>query len=116
MEIRREQCRSTTWTEALVTEGNLNSGEERMDQKGVVVRPIAMGEPVFLSRLSGEGGRASLSGVVAEKMRGVTIQVNDNFGVAGFVLPGDRVDILLLRELSEKNPVIDILQIGRAHV
>src|SRR3546814_9508907 len=42
-------------------------------------------------------------------MRGVTIQVNDIFGVAGFVLPGDRVDILLLRELSEKTPVIDIL-------
>jgi pilus assembly protein CpaB len=46
-------------------------------------------------------------------MRAVTIRVNDVNGVAGFVLPGDRVDVLLTREENQasrtKNPITDIL-------
>jgi len=43
-----------------------------------------------------------LSAVIPLKMRAITIRVNDIVGVAGFIIPGDRVDMLLTREDSER--------------
>ena len=65
-------------------------GEDR-----VVLRSIDPQEPVLTSKVSGTGGRAILSTVIDKEMRAVTISVNDVKGVAGFVQPGDRVDVLL---------------------
>ena len=66
----------------------------------VVIRSIEPNEPVLASKVSGSGGRAILSTVIDPKMRAVTISVNDVKGVAGFIQPGDRVDVFLTR-----NPV-----------
>jgi pilus assembly protein CpaB len=44
------------------------------------------------------GERATLSAVVDDGMRALSVRINDVLGVAGFVLPGDRVDILLTRK------------------
>src|SRR5918994_7286170 len=55
----------------------------------VVLRPIEVGEPVLRSRLSGEGGRATLSALLAPDMRAAAIRINDVAGVSGFALPGD---------------------------
>ena len=63
----------------------------------VVLRSIEPNEPVLASKVSGSGGRAILSTVIDPKMRAVTISVNDIKGVAGFIQPGDRVDVLLTR-------------------
>jgi pilus assembly protein CpaB len=65
------------------------------DQDRVVLRAIDPQEPVLASKVSGTGGRAILSTVIDKDMRAVTISVNDVKGVAGFVEPGDRVDVLL---------------------
>ena len=74
----------------------------------VVLTPIASNEPVLAWKLSGPGGRATLSALLTEGMRAVTIRVNDTSGVAGFVLPGDRVDVLYTRERGDQ-PSIDVL-------
>lgn len=71
----------------------LTSGQPR-----VALRPIAANEPILAARISGPGARASLSGAIEAGKRAVTIRVNDVFGVAGFVLPGDFVDVLITRE------------------
>lgn len=65
------------------------------DEDRVVLRSIDPQEPVLASKVSGTGGRAILSTVIDKEMRAVTISVNDVKGVAGFVQPGDRVDVLL---------------------
>lgn len=88
------------WPANLVPAGSFKSANELTAQGRTVVRPIARNEPILVSKLSGEGGRATLSSVVTDDMRAVTIRVSDVLGVAGFVLPGDRVDILLTREAS----------------
>jgi len=51
--------------------------------------------------VSGFGGRPTLSRQVDNGMRAVSIAVNDVVGVAGFVLPGDRVDIMLTRKVGD---------------
>lgn len=71
----------------------LTSGDAR-----VALRAIEANEPILASRVSGAGGRATLSATIAEGHRAVAIRVNDVVGVAGFVLPGDFVDVLLTRE------------------
>lgn len=64
----------------------------------VALRPMEANEPILASRISGAGGRATLSAAISEGHRAVAIRVNDVIGVAGFVLPGDLVDILLTRQ------------------
>ena len=45
----------------------------------------------------GPGEGSTLSAVVDDGMRAMSVRINDVLGVAGFVLPGDRVDIMLTR-------------------
>lgn len=53
--------------------------------------------------------RASLSSMIGGERRAITIRVNDVLGVGGFVLPGDRVDVLLTRSAANEIPATDIL-------
>lgn len=75
----------------------------------VALQTMVKGEPVLLSKISGPGGRATLSAVIDKDKRAMTIRVNDVLGVAGFVLPGDHVDIMLTRNLDRNNPTTEIL-------
>ncbi len=67
----------------------------------IALRAIAANEPIQASKVSGPGGRSTLSGVVTTGMRAISLRSGDVAGVAGFVLPGDRVDILLTRQIGE---------------
>ncbi len=109
--VRREHLRVVDWPTAAVPEGSFLGiddilGKEERDKDGkvkapkdrVVLRTIEINEPILKSKITGFGGRASLSTLIAPGMRATTIRVNDITGVAGFVLPGDRVDILLTRD------------------
>src|SRR5437868_14652391 len=64
----------------------------------VVLTPLERNEPIFRPKVTGSGGRASLSSLLEEGKRAVTIRVDDVRGVAGFVLPGDFVDVVLIGE------------------
>src|SRR5262249_23141268 len=67
----------------------------------VVLTAIEANEPVLASKITGPGQRATLSATMQDGMRAVTIRVNDVEGVAGFVLPGDHVDIALTRQIDK---------------
>ena len=64
------------------------------------LRPISANEPILPDRVTGAGGRANLSATMTPGMRAVTFRSNEVSGVAGFVLPGDRVDVLLTRTIA----------------
>ena len=110
--LRREHLRLVDWPVSAVPEGSFRSiedllgAEKKVGKDGkefeviedrVVLRAIEINEPILTSKVTGFGGRASLSTLITPGMRATTIRVNDVNGVAGFVLPGDRVDILLTR-------------------
>ncbi len=98
--VRKEQLRLVKWPGDAVPEGAFTTIEEVLGDKEerVVLRAIEVNEPVLKTKISGFGGKASLAAILSPEMRAVTIRVNDVAGVAGFVLPGDRVDILLTRD------------------
>ncbi len=60
-----------------------------------VVAAIYEGEPILDSRLAIRGAGAGLAATIPVGMRAVAVHVNDVVGVAGFVVPGMRVDILI---------------------
>ena len=66
-------------------------------QQRLALRNMVANEPVLPANVSGPGGKLNLSGSVSPGMRAVSLRSNDVAGVGGFVLPGDRVDILLTR-------------------
>jgi len=76
-----------------------------------VLYPLKQGEPVLRSKVTGAGQRASLAAMLDEGKRAVTVRVDDVRGVAGFVLPGDFVDIVMIADetSSKRQSYSDIL-------
>jgi pilus assembly protein CpaB len=60
----------------------------------VVTFPISSGEPIMFSKLAPVGTAAGLSGLLDKSKRALTVRVDDVTGVAGFLHPRDRVDVL----------------------
>ncbi|HLH15850.1 MAG TPA: Flp pilus assembly protein CpaB [Bryobacteraceae bacterium] len=60
-----------------------------------VIAPIFAKEPVIESRLAPKGAGGGLAAMIPPGMRAVAIRVNEVVGVAGFVTPGMRVDVLI---------------------
>jgi pilus assembly protein CpaB len=103
--------RETPWPEGALPEGSFSSIQDVLAAgKRIVLSPIEQNEPVLVSKLTGPGQRATLSAVLHEGMKAVTVRVSDIEGVAGFVLPGDRVDILLTRRVDKGGTTDVVLQ------
>jgi pilus assembly protein CpaB len=60
-----------------------------------VVSPIYEGEPVMENRLAAKGSGGGLAAMIPPGMRACAVKVNEVVGVAGFVVPGMRVDVLI---------------------
>jgi pilus assembly protein CpaB len=58
---------------------------------------IVDGEMMMKSRLSEHGSGSTLAALITENMRAVTVRVDDVVGVAGFLLPGNFVDIIAIK-------------------
>jgi pilus assembly protein CpaB len=68
---------------------------------GTVVRyPITAGQPVTRGSLVGPQDRGFLAAALGSGMRAVTVPVNTSTGVAGFVFPGDHVDMVLTQQVE----------------
>lgn len=71
------------------------------DLLGTVVRnPITAGQPLTKGSLVFPGDRGFLAAALAPGMRAVTVPVSALTGVAGFVFPGDRVDMVLTQNVA----------------
>jgi pilus assembly protein CpaB len=63
--------------------------------EGKIARaPIMKGEILLAGRFADAGEGSTLATVISEDMRAVSVRVNDVVGVAGFLLPGNRVDVV----------------------
>jgi pilus assembly protein CpaB len=68
---------------------------------GTVVRyAIAAGQPITRGSLVGPKDRGFLAAALGPGMRAVTVPVNVTTGVAGFIFPGDHVDIVLSQQVA----------------
>jgi pilus assembly protein CpaB len=111
--ISSEKVRFIDWPSWSVPEGAFTSTEQLFPagKTHVVLRPMASGEPILASKLTGEGGRATLAALLRPGMRAFAVRVSDASGVGGFVLPGDVVDVLITRQPPGDNApqITDVL-------
>ena len=80
-------------------------------KRRVVLRPIALNEPILATKLAGEGLGPSIAYLLPDGMRAAAVRINDVSGVAGFVQPMDTVDVLITRQASAEGnrQVTDVL-------
>lgn len=93
------------WPKELVKDAYFIDGESDISKLlGTVVRfPITAGEPVTQGSLVKPGDRGFLAAALGPGMRAVTVPVSAKTGVAGFVFPGDRVDLVLTQTVKGNN-------------
>jgi pilus assembly protein CpaB len=110
MQLSADALREIPWSGDSVPKGAFTSISEIMSSgKRVVLAPIEANEPVLALKVTGAGQRATLSSLVEDGMKAVTIRVNDVEGVGGFVLPGDRVDVVLTRQSDKDKASTEIV-------
>ena len=110
--LSRENLRLVDMPKDMIPEGAYTSFDELLvdpRQQTVVLTRMSYNEAIIGFKVSGPGGRGSLSALISEGKRATAIRVTDVAGVAGFVLPGDSVDIIYTRDESSRRGGDDVL-------
>ena len=94
------------WPKELVEEAYfMKEGTDIAALNGTVVRTaITAGQPLTKGAIVAPGDRGFLAAALGPGMRAVTIPVTGLTGVAGFVFPGDRIDLMLTQKISGEGP------------
>jgi pilus assembly protein CpaB len=90
--LTAEMVKISAWPKELVPAQAMTSLTQV--QGRVVMMAISHGEPILSRKLAPEGTAAGLAGLLDMNKRALTVRVDDVSGVAGFIHPGDRVDVL----------------------
>lgn len=116
--IEAGNLKEIPWAAQRIPPGAYRQISEVVSEEGrrYALGAIAPDEPILRSKITAPGQRATLSTTLTEGKRAATIRVNDVLGVAGFVLPGDKVDVMLTRSRRGQGgadePYVDVLLQG----
>jgi pilus assembly protein CpaB len=91
-ELRSEDLRVIQWPAENVPAGAFDSAE-KLTGRGLIF-PVAQNEAFLPQKLAPIEAGAGLPPVIPEGFRALSVRVNDVVGVAGYVLPGTRVDVI----------------------
>jgi len=91
--LKTEDIRMIDWRGDAVPQGFLTSADLVIGRG--LITPVRANEVLLDGKLAARGAGAGLSITIPEGMRAVSVRVDDVIGVAGFVLPGTRVDVML---------------------
>ena len=91
--IQEADVKVIDWPGGVMPVGFLASAKEAVGRG--VITPIAENEPLLAAKLSSKDAGAGLQVAIRDGMRALSVRVDEVVGVAGFVLPGTRVDVLI---------------------
>ncbi len=110
VELSRNNLREVGWPDDALPVGAFSTIDQVLSGgRRVVLTAIEQNEPILGSKITGSGQRATLSAMIRDGLRAVTVRVNDVEGVGGFVLPGDRVDVMLTRQIDKNMATTDVV-------
>ena len=113
--LASEHMQRIAWPENLELDGSFEQVAQVIG-RGVIV-PMLPNEPILNSKLAPSGAGAGLTTAIPDGMRAVAVKVNDVIDVAGFVLPGTRVDVILTgsaqktRETDTSKVILENVQV-----
>ena len=100
--ITEQMLTMQPWPENLVLEGCMRTEGGAGKVVGMIARaPFQQQEPIIKSKLANPNDPNFLAGDLPKGMRVITILTNEIEGLAGFVFPGDHVDILLTHDVDK---------------
>ncbi|MFL5031441.1 MAG: Flp pilus assembly protein CpaB [Xanthobacteraceae bacterium] len=109
-QLSPQTLREVAWPEGAVPTGTFTTVADLLAPgKRIVLYSIEPNEPILASKITGPGQKGTLSAILQEGMKAVTVRVNDVEGVAGFVLPGDHVDVLMTRNSDKNSTATDLV-------
>src|SRR5215469_18264663 len=112
--LSEDTVREIPWAAKVVPAGSFSSKEALFKEgRRVTLALVQENEPILNAKITGPGERASLSTLLDKDKRAITVRVDDVRGVAGFILPNDRVDVILIRSVSDAISVSDTAEGGR---
>jgi pilus assembly protein CpaB len=91
--ITRDHVKVVPWPAVARLSDSLSSPSDVVDRGAIVA--IALNEPITPSKLAAAGAGAGLPPTIPPGMRAMSVRVNEVVGVAGFVVPGTRVDVIV---------------------
>jgi pilus assembly protein CpaB len=91
-ELRREDLRIVEWPANAAPKDTFTTIDELVG-RGLIM-PMLENEPVMAMKLASKEAGAGLPPVIPAGLRALSVRVNEVIGVAGYVLPGTRVDVL----------------------
>lgn len=89
------------WPSHLVLDGFVTTDSDQKIEGMISRAPFQQQEPILLSKLSNMNDPNFLAGSIPKGMRVISIQTNEIEGVAGFVFPGDFVDVILTHDIKK---------------
>jgi pilus assembly protein CpaB len=101
--LTEADVRMAPWPKAVPIEGSFKTASEVVG-RGVLVAMVP-NEPVLSTKLAATGSGSGLMSTIPDGMRAVSVKVNDVIGVAGFVVPGSRVDLILSGSPNESGNI-----------
>ena len=111
--LTEDNTQEMPWAAKVIPEGSFTSKKDLFKEgRRIALTVIQPNEPILSSKITGPGQRASLSTLLDKDKRAITIRVDDVRGVAGFILPNDRVDVMLIRSVTDgggRRDISDIL-------
>lgn len=101
--IKAEDLAWQSWPDETVHDSYIQQGAGTKIENftgAVATTSMASGEPILNNRLIKPGNRGFMAAVLPPGMRAISVRITATSGNAGFVFPGDKVDILLTHEIA----------------
>lgn len=108
--LRPEQLKLVDWPVSAVPPGSFHDAKEVTDR--ILTARVLAGEPLVSGRLAAKSSGNGLAALIPDNMRAIAVHVDDVVGVAGFIHPDDRVDVIVtLRPTrpSDAEPVSKVI-------
>jgi len=102
--LRLESLKVINWPWNSVPKTAASDPKELVDR--VVLVPVAAGEPILQSKLAAQGIEGGMTAIISPGKRALSVKVDEIIGVAGFVLPGASVDVIVTID-DKQNRIFD---------
>ncbi|MCB1525379.1 MAG: Flp pilus assembly protein CpaB, partial [Rhodoblastus sp.] len=111
VELNRDALREIPWPAEDQLQGSFTTVAKLLEgqDKRNTLATFQANEPILARKITGPGQRPTLAASIEPGFKVLTIRVDDVVGVAGFITPGDRVDVLLSRRMKESEAVADVV-------
>ena len=101
-QISPDNMKEISWNTSALPEGAFATKQDLLSEgRRTALVSIARNEAILRGKITAPGQRAALSAILDPGKRAVTVRVDDVRGVAGFIQPGDLVDVVLIRTEAE---------------